>query len=94
MCGYPKEAAVGLAPAHSSLFRLPQLFHYCHQGGLKFLKFLIRAGSMVNKKVIQLVIKIFTWFDKKRISKIKIKFGNEIELSRILKRFNIQGISH
>ena len=45
---------------------------------------------MVNKKVIQLVIKIFTWFDKKRISKIKIKFGSKIELSRILKRFNIR----
>ena len=47
---------------------------------IKFLKFLIRAGSMGIEKVIKLVIKIFTWFYQKWIRKIKIKSAYKIEL--------------
>ena len=35
------------------------------------------------KKVIKLVITIFTWFYQKWISKIKIKSANKLELRRI-----------
>ena len=59
------------------------------EGGLNFLKVLVRAGSMGFEKVIKLVIKIFTWFYQKWIIKIKIKSANKIELRWILKRFNI-----
>ena len=38
---------------------------------------------MAIGEAIKLIIKIFTWYYQKWISKIKIKFGNKIELSRI-----------
>ena len=50
---------------------------------INFFKVLIRAGSMGIKKVIKLVITIFTWFYQKWISKIKIKSANKLELRRI-----------
>ena len=50
---------------------------------LNFLKVLIRARAMGIEKVIKLVIKIFTWFYQKWISKIKIKSANKTDLKEI-----------
>ena len=50
---------------------------------MNFLKVLIRAGSMGIEKVIKFNIKIFTWFNQKWISKIKVKSANKIELRQI-----------
>ena len=41
------------------------------------------VGSMRIEKVIKLVIKIFTWFYQKWLSKIKITSANKIELRQI-----------
>jgi hypothetical protein len=53
---------------------------------IKFLNFLL--GSMGIEKVILLVIKIFTWFYQKWLSKFQITSANKIELWQIKK--NIQ----